>query len=358
MTQWWSKRLPICGFVLFRGDLPFRPADFAFLETRGISARPARDSTGATWSLDFVHPEWGRAQLGYIQDASLPPREVFDFAFIPQSDRDAAISARRMVGVKMSPTHNHMLRDRKLLLRFLNAVMAQDGVVVLDMLSEKVWTREELDDELCHNADLDVEGILNIHAVTNEAGRTYWLHTHGLSEIGVFDFDIFDPCKENLGSTIHELVRAVAFRILDGELSPSTPDFLLFSPGGHVMMVEMRRFLKGVEPGRRAVFESYVQETHRDGRSVLCEPEEGILRAIVGGRSLKPASALMNSLPDNSVFPFSTTASNLMAERARNTYSLFRSLAEEFASFDFPILVKLGIPVGAANSAPKEHMWF
>jgi uncharacterized protein YegJ (DUF2314 family) len=71
-----------------------------------------------------------------------------------------------------------------------------------------------------------------------------------------------------------------------------------------------------------------------------------------------PARFLSEDLMENPMFSFSDKASDLMRDRAQNTYQLFRSLREEFADFDFGYLVKLGIPTDPGAPSSHEHMWF
>src|SRR5207248_2514776 len=87
--------------------------------------------------------------------------------------------------------------------------------------ADVVCLPEALDDELCHDADLDIESLYTLHAVTgDEAGdeAVIWLHSHGLAEIGLFDFDVLRPSEDLLGRG-RDALRAVAFAILDGAVS-------------------------------------------------------------------------------------------------------------------------------------------
>lgn len=353
---WWNKKLALAGTVLFRGDLAPKPEEFAFLEASGIALKPFAGDPNK-WLMEMTHPQWGSARLATGQGAPLPPRELFEYALIPRADKDAAISARSAVAIRMDSKYDHVLRDRKQLLRFLRAVMAEDGVVAADMLSGRVWTREELDEELAHDADLDVEGIITYHVVADEKDEHGWFHTHGLSEVGGFDFDIFDPSEETI-LNIQDLCRALAFHILEGSVGPSTPNFDFMRPKGKLRLVEMDRFIENTDPDRRREYASGIDQYHRKNHSVLCEPEGSFLGRMFGGKALQPVKFLTRELPENPVFAFSNAATDLMAERARKTYSLFRSLCREFAPYDFPCLVKLGLRVDGGAENEREHMWF
>lgn len=355
--MWWEKKLPLVGEVLFRGELPLRPEDFAFLEGGGISIQPASGNARDKWLLHLSHSEWGKADLAFEADNALPPRELFQHALMPPSDRDAAISCRSHVGLRFDSGRGHVLRDRKLMLRFLRTIMADDGVVAMDHAAQNVWTREALDDELSHDADLDVEGIYSIHAVSRGDGRPYCVHTHGLCAVGFFDLDILNPSSDVMFN-IGDLCRAMAFHILEGSLTRSMPRFNLVRPRGDIRLVEMDHFLANADQRLLAELDSSSDDWHRRDRSVVCEPEASTIARLFGAKKLQPARLLSGSLPENPMFGFSTAATNLMAQRALGTYPVLRHLRQEFSEFDFPCLVKLGFRTDGGTETDREHMWF
>ena len=123
-------------------------------------------------------------------------------------------------------------------------------------------------------------------------------------------------------------------------------------------MVGMDTFLRSAEDQWRKGLGPMVEESHRRKRSVVCEPEPSLLGRLFRTSKLQPARLLTGSVPDNPMFGFSTAASDLMAERARGTYPLLRSLHREFAEFEFPCIVKLGFRIDGGSETDKEHMWF
>ncbi len=376
MPGWWKKTLMMRGQVMFRGDLPIKPEEFSFPPDLGIAVgpspgnwqssflrdmevfgKPDPEAFRASWSLELTHPEWGQAQVVYVQDIPIPTRELFEYSFIPDADRDAAMSAKTAVMMLMKGKHEHVLRDRKMLLRFMRAVMGDDGVVAVDLLSRRVWTSDELDIELSHDADLDVEGILSIDFVSEDDGKA-WVHTHGLSEIGAFDFSILSPCKQVL-SNAWELARMLAFSALEGEARPSMDRFELLQGGRAVKLVPMAEFLKATDTAHREWLAPQLDDMHRQTQSVLCEPGASLVGRLLGRTSLQPSRLLSGSLPESPMFLFSNSATELMAERARKTYPVLRSYAQEFDEFEFPAVVKLGYTVdGARTETEREHMWF
>lgn len=356
MASWWKRNLDLAGYVFYRGELCPRAEDFDFLGGSGVSLKQL-DAPPGGWILELTHPEWGKARLLCMRDQPSPPREMFEYSFIPEADRQAARSCRTSVRLEMRGKHEHVLRDRKLMLRYLRAVMADDGVVAMDGMSGKVWTRDELDDELSHDADLDVAGILNIHAITDDGESTFWIHTHGLAEIGSYDFDVLDPSSSMLMA--EELFRSVAFLLLEGAVGPSSSPFEVMHPGGVVKLVPMAEFLARTDAKRRESLAPSVDDGHRKGHLVLCEPGGSFFGSLLGRSTLQPVRFLTKELPEDPMLMFSTTASELMAERARGTYSMLRRLSDEFAEFGFPTLVKIGFKVDDAKvDTEREHMWF
>lgn len=353
--SWWNKHLTLTGLVLFPGDMPPKEGDFAFLEKLGISMRRPTRSSREQWSIHLSHPAWGEAELQWDQSWPLPPRLIHELSKAEDFERQSAIEAKSLVSLRMQSKNNHVLRDRKLLLRFLRAIMADDGVAALDTLAQKVWYRYALDEELSHDADLDIDGITILHAVT-EVGPAYWVHSHGLSEVGAFDFTIVHPSEEvqRNGS----LLQAIAYSILEGSLSQTTPSRQLVSPDGSVRAVPTEAFLTSCDPRHRTEYAEMIDEHHRRHHAVLCQPQEGMrLLGLVGRPHVQPSRWMMRSLPENCVIQISRSATELMAERAVATYSLLRRLREEFAEFDLPCVVKLGIPTDSGRG-DREHIWF
>ena len=129
-----------------------------------------------------------------------------------------------------------------------------------------------LDDELAHDADLDVEALYTIHAVYDDESADagfYWLHTHGLDELGAFDIDVVRP-SPLLASNAGDPLRALAFAALEGSVTPSTDCFTLGNPGGVVDLVPADDFNAAAAPEDARL---------RDPRRVPRRPPRRRLRA-------------------------------------------------------------------------------
>jgi uncharacterized protein YegJ (DUF2314 family) len=232
--------------------------------------------------------------------------------------------------------------------------MGDDGLLTFDRASEKFWPRAALDDELMHNADLDIEALFTVHVVGRD-GAPAWLHTHGLSRIGAKDFDILDPSKDVVQMRGFDLLRAIAFAIVEGNAA-SGGTYEIQQPGGEVRFVNVADFTRGaalIWTELRAMDD----DSHNEQRFILCEPARGFFARW--SRRIEPAHFLTREIPDNVLIHFSTAATNLMAERARQTYSVFRGLADELAVMEIPMLVKIGYRTDhAGDTDHREHMWF
>src|SRR5205814_9185336 len=127
-----------------------------------------------------------------------------------------------------------------------------------------------LDDGLCHGAGLGFESLSALHDVTgdDEEDEVVWVPSHGLAEIGLFDFDVLRP-SEDLLARGRDALRAIAFAILEGEARRNRT-FGLLRPAGAVRFVDVREFRRR---GDRAANELRAggDEEHNRDRVVLCE---------------------------------------------------------------------------------------
>jgi uncharacterized protein YegJ (DUF2314 family) len=284
---------------------------------------------------------------------------LFEHSFISDEERSRAVSGRTTIRVTLRGDNCDLLRHRKLVLRYLRAVLGRDGAVAIDDVAQKVWPREALDDELEHDADLDIEGIYSIHAVQDEGEQApHWVHTHGLTEIGHFDFDIVEPSPGLTTMFGMEVIRAMAFRIVEGTGGEEDSPIPLVQPGGEVSLVPVDEFLLNSTHPSAARLRSQMDPYHRHKHKVLCDPQRRGLLGRLFRRGLAPSRFLSGSIDENLVIPFSRDSSLLTARRARGTYSQLLRLSEEFAEFELPVLVKLGYPVDDARDDEREHLWF
>lgn len=360
MFNLFKKDTPSVGSVLYRGNLHPRPEEYSFLERSGIKIRPGKAGAEAHWSLHLEHADWGTADLIALKDAPAPPRTMIEYSFsLTPAEKAEASAGGHIVTLHAPAARKNVLRDRKNFLRFARAVMADDGLVVIDHVTQILWSRAMLDDELVHDADLDIEGVYCLHAVTpdEDPERVQWLHTHGLAELGAFDFDILNPADELFAGAI-DGIRALAFAVVEGELQRSTPRFTLARPGGDIRMVPVEEFNKKAPPGQRMLRDAgdTVHNPPGPPRAVVCDPV-GLVGGLLGAQ-VRMSRFLSRPLQENSVFAFSNAASDLMAERARATIGVFQRLRQEFADLDLPALVKLGIVVDGGGPSDKEHLWF
>ena len=284
-----------------------------------------------------------------------PPELIEHTLALTDTEKAAARTGCAAVTVKIRAQHQNLLRDRKRLLFWLRALMQPDGVVAIDDSSMLYWSQAMLDDELAHDADLDIESLYTIHAVQDAADstRVSWLHTHGLEELKAFDIDVLQPSPmfvANCGDPI----RALAFAALEGAIADDVDRFPLVFPGGDVRLVPVDRFHAEASSEHSQLRDA--DSAHGGRRSVVCEPVGGLL----GRWRTRPLPSKFFSRVDRDqmVVPFSSAATALMSERARHTFSVFRALKEEFAGFDLPTVVKLGYEMEGGSPGECEHLWF
>lgn len=363
--SWW-KRKPVSqsGSVLFRGRWVARPEDFAALDRVGIRiGAPAREQDGA-WSLPLEHPAWGRATLAARRDAPLPDALVVNHdSRLTDAEKAVARSAGCAVFLTVEPRSGNVLIDRKALLRFLHAAMLEEGIAVVDHAAQAFWSRSALEEELAHDAELDIDAIYAVHlvhdddAVSATGRRDLWLHTHGLQEVGFQDFDILDPAPA-LGGQAHDLSRALAFAVVEGRLVPGAGTFEV-AAGAPVRAVPAREFLARASPTSHRGYRETVDDTHVNGHAIVCDPAPGgPLSRLVRGAAPKASRFLRGPFPDGVLVQFSSAATELMARRARQMLPVFRDQVAELSELEFPAFVKLGYQVDGGGDGGREHLWF
>lgn len=349
-----KKKLACRGSVLFRGTIPGRPEEFSYLTKRGIQITSGPQLPNTAWTLALSHATWGKARLTSPGGGMLTtPALIEHTPHFSKRERQAASSAGCELVVETQTSRSNIPADRKCMLRFLEAVMGEDGVAAVDWQSLRLWSPIALREELAHNADLDVSQLFGVHVVSqNDSDDPIWFHTHGLGAIGRFDFDILNP-SDSLFTSAMDTQRAIAYAILEGTVDCSTSRYVLAKPGGEIRFVPVEQFEREAGDELNALRPGGDDEYHGAQRAILCDPAGRIFKG-----KIKPSRFLSNEIPDGTIFGMSTTATELMAERARKTYSVFRELAELVREHEFPVIVKLGYERDGGEKDDREHLWF
>lgn len=353
MFSFLQRELPSTGWVFYRGSIP-PPLD-QVSALRSLTCQATEPSGNLLWAVEATHPTWGTADIACERLPRTVPDAVIDHTIsLTNEERELARLAESSISVRVSSTHASVLEARKRLVYWLKALMDDGGVLAVDEGSKLLWSHAMLEDEVAHDADLDIEALYTIHAVqdSDDPERVTWLHTHGLEEVGAFDIDILAPSKVFV-STCADPIRAAAFAAFEGSIDPSTSSFDLARPGGRVRFVPVDIFDRQAAPEHRTLRDS--DEAHGGRRAVVCEPAGGLFSFR---KTPRPSTFLSTLDNDGFVLPFSLAASELMAERARKTFSVFRSLVEEFDGLALTRVVKLAYEVDGGAPDDREHLWF
>ncbi|MBK8974572.1 MAG: hypothetical protein IPM29_01465 [Planctomycetes bacterium] len=380
------NRVPCRGAVLFHGAGPEGPHLLAGLarhriEVAAVAARPPM-----RWAAELRHREWGRALVACESLAGPLPRE--SLLVQPRLRRehvDALLGVATALQVQTDAPTGNVLRDRKLLLRFLDALFDDGSIAAIDHLSGAFWTRDALLAELSHDADLDVDGILSVHAVLADPGLEHageradrarddwmlphfavpgfgiwkpgrsiaWLHTHGLAAVGAFDLDVLEPARAFLGE-VTGFLRALGYAILEGLAEPGgTLDFAYRMPP--LRLLPVAEFVRRAAP-RTLAMRPDPDGSHAAGRVVLCADPRRRLRR--GGR--RTQEPLRHPLfdgppPGGTVLRLSRRTHEQLADRARCTWRLLCEVAAEVEEFRFPVLAQAALPVPGGST---EALWF
>ena len=341
--------------MLYPGSIP-PPLNTLVALGERVTKLDVKARDGQLWAVEASHPRWGTAEIACERQACPLPGPLIDVTVhLSEAEKASARRGEATIAVRVQHKQKHVLKDRKALLFWLRTLMEPDGVIAIDGTSTLLWSRAMLDDELAHDADLDVEALFAIHAVHGEdnPARVTWLHTHGLQELGAFDMDVLEPSPTFVANCA-DPIRAAAFAALDGSIQPDTDRFPLASPGGDVRFVPVDRFHADAAPAHQQLREQ--DEAHSGRRAVICDPVGGLL----GRWRSKPVPSRFASRVSGGpmVTPFSTTATALMAARARQTLEVFRRLGDEFAGLSLPRIVKLAYEVDNGQPGEREHLWF
>lgn len=349
-----GKNLNSFGEVLFRGSMPPSKESFARLRESGIQVTELPVTGDWHWELQLVHDQWGKAEMICPCRQEPPPPELahFDINLIP-SEVEAVAAAGSLVLLRHEGPSGNVLRDRKCFLRLARAVMGQSGLAAMDHSAQRFWSRDALNLELEHDADLDLSAIFSFHAVADDQNRVRWLHSHGLGEIGYFDFDILDPSEPLLEGDANDVLAAIAYGIVEGRLKRWTAKAMILVPEGFIAVMPAAEFQRRAAREHAAIRDE--ADTHEENRVVLCEPRRGFWQRWFS-RPV-PSRLLSEPIPESTILLFSNEATALMAERAKKTYSLLQSLSHELRQYEFVMLVKLGYATDEEESE-HEHLWF
>lgn len=343
------------GRVLYPGSIPPPLSGLAGLNGR-VTKSDLKTSEGQLWAVEITDARWGTARIVCERQPCPLPAPLIDVSInLSDSEKADARRGEATVSVRVQHKHKHVLKDRKALLFWLRALMEPDGVIAIDGTSTLLWSRAMLDDELAHDADLDVEALFAMHAVQDPADprRVTWLHTHGLEELGAFDMDVLEPSPMFVANC-SDPMRAAAFAALEGTIQPDTERFPLASPGGEVRFVPVDRFHTDAAPAHQQLRDQ--DDAHSGRRAVICEPVGGLLARW---RSKPVPSRFASRVSGGGMMsPFSTSATTLMAARARQTLDVFRRLGDEFSELGLPRIVKLAYDVDNGQPGDREHLWF
>jgi uncharacterized protein YegJ (DUF2314 family) len=362
MFGWLQRSVPFVGSALFRGTWPLRKENFDHLRSSGIEIAEGEQNDAWHWALKLRHAEWGEATLVNSRSMTPPPAVLIEWdANLNRDEAEEIKSCGTMVQLMMDSKKNNILRDRKNALQFLNAIISDDGLAAMDHVGQKIWSRDGLAIETAHSADLDVDGIMTYHLVSNEDHQIYWLHSHGLGEIGFFDFDILNPSAD-LNGRAHDVLRSLAFRSLEGDLKPDGTVEPFSSV--EVSCVAVDEFMRKAAAENVRLRDDSNRD-HCEKRVVLCDAKGGFLGSLFGSRP-EPSKELSAPFDEKNLIQFSGEATELMSIRAKASFSFFVKLVAEMAEvsrkvpgFEATAALKLGYKVDdAKDDTDREHMWF
>ncbi|MBK9386388.1 MAG: hypothetical protein IPN34_16370 [Planctomycetes bacterium] len=345
----------------------------------GVRIRSLPPGPRGAWGFEIDHPEWGEACIaGIAEPPELSPLAIQISNRLVDEEKGQAQAARSVLAVITSEREGHAPEDRKYLLRFLEVLLdpSTPHATGFDCRASKLWSATALREELEHDADLDLHGLIEMHGVSQHPAklemradgrsvvppRIDWFHTHGLAELGSYDFEILRPSPILLLDGF-EILRGLAHRLLYGTLEPGAPRQTLFVPDGDIALIEVARFDAEGPRDERALRVRLPDGDLHDGprRVVVCDP---LVASDPQAQRTKRwpvrASRALRRLPSaSSVIDFPPQATALLAERAQKTVPALRAIVEEFSAELLEPIVQVFCPLGnPAANAPWEILWF
>ncbi len=160
MFSFLQRDLPAAGRVLYPGAIG-PPLEQLSALREPVTCTRTTPSPDQVWAIAATHPLWGAADIACLRQLMPVPAELIDHTLSLSDDEKArARMGETAVAVRVSGQQKNILRDRKRLLCWLRALMQADGAVAIDLGSMLLWSQAMLDDELAHDADLDIESLV------------------------------------------------------------------------------------------------------------------------------------------------------------------------------------------------------
>lgn len=181
MFSFLHRDLPAVGRVVYPGALP-PPFERLTAFQGPVTWTSIEPAPSQVWAVEANHPVWGAADIASERDRTPLPEALIDHSpALTEAEKSRARFGQATIAVRIRTHEKRVLRDRKRLLFWLRALMQPDGAVAIDGGSTILWSAAMLDDELAHDADLDIEALYAIHAVRHpdREGEASWIHTHG-----------------------------------------------------------------------------------------------------------------------------------------------------------------------------------
>ncbi|HET9218382.1 MAG TPA: DUF2314 domain-containing protein [Terriglobia bacterium] len=351
--MWWKRKLDLRGLIFFSGSLAPTFQEVHQWQQPGLEVEGIPPGNDEIWAATLRHRVWGRARLSAVRGIEPLTEDDVRFASgITETERETILrDAQSALVLEMTSQADDVLRERKRFLRFMAAVMGTRGVVALDLMAQTFWTPGRLADELRHDAALDIVHIHVFHAVTQPGG--IWLHSHGLSELGFVDFDVLRPAEALLGGNQFDLLRSIAFHIVEGASSGVIEPAVGAEP---VALVDAPTFMRSASSADRQLRDP---ENHSDRRVVCCDAgAPGLLRRLLGSGEVAPSRFLSRGMIEGKhLIRFSDFSTDLTTTRARESLPLLNPFRQEFEELQCTALVKLGYRTDSGRDG-REHLWF
>lgn len=306
-----------------------------------------RDVEHARWQLE-VRPRGADAQVYtvWLQPGEPLEHRHLEWAKLGAEEVEAAERSRWTVGVAVR--FHTALRDFHDQLKVLAAVAPQQ-VLALD--PGAAWPRSStwIHDAARCSVPPAPDSLFAVHAVSEDATGTAWLHTHGLLRCGCAELEVIDVPLESVAPMCTLLNAVAGLCIEQGMPGVGRP----FAVGAGLELVWLPWEARS---GRRPLGWER-DEDHARPSAILFAPRRRLLGLLQGVQS---PLALLPILEADPILYVSHRETERMALVARERLVRFQDLHQRYgATADWLFLVKLGYPVDDPEQEDdREHLWF
>jgi len=348
-----KSKAPFSATIFYTSNMPPHPDHWKSVEEAGFTiVKQENPDPSMNWKYTVNYPKLGTGSIFHLKENPAFPTELIEYAGELTSREREEFQRFKFPVIYISDDRESSLpHKRKDQFRIVRELMGIQSDFMRDNISHRFWSREGLDDELGHGAPLGADALMTFHNVQLENGGI-WMHSHGLAELCLFDFDFVDLKDDSHVLIWNEPRRAISNLIMEGLISQNGNKVPIADPKASVGLVEAQKFNSAVGRKTAEKLRPGHSNGHDEDRAVVCEPLSGFFTR----NKIKPSRWVRKNNPGRVRFAFSAAASEAMGQRAKATVPTLREYFPFAKEQELAVLVKLKYKADDDND--WEHLWF